>query len=37
MNHSDKFWELVGKYEPNYKILDKSLNQAWQIIPAWLL
>jgi predicted metal-dependent hydrolase len=36
MNHSDKFWKLVDKYEPNYKILDKSLNQAWQIIPAWL-
>jgi predicted metal-dependent hydrolase len=36
MNHSDKFWELVSKFEPNYKILDKSLNQAWQVIPAWL-
>lgn len=36
MNHSDKFWKLVSKFEPNYKILDKSLNQAWQIIPAWL-
>lgn len=36
MNHSDRFWELVSKFEPNYKTLDKSLNQAWQIIPAWL-
>lgn len=36
MNHSDKFWNLVSKFEPNYKILDKSLNQAWQIVPAWL-
>ena len=36
MNHSDKFWKLVSKFEPNYKVLDKSLNQAWQIIPAWL-
>ncbi len=36
MNHSDKFWKLVSKFEPNYKALDKSLNQAWQIIPAWL-
>jgi predicted metal-dependent hydrolase len=36
MNHSDKFWQLVSKFEPNYKTLDKSLNQAWQIIPAWL-
>ncbi|OIP73295.1 MAG: hypothetical protein AUK48_10245 [Oscillatoriales cyanobacterium CG2_30_44_21] len=36
MNHSDKFWNLVNKFEPNYKLLDKSLNQAWKLIPAWL-
>ncbi|PZU97313.1 MAG: M48 family peptidase [Pseudanabaena sp.] len=36
MNHSDKFWNLVSKFEPNYKILDKSLNQAWKLVPAWL-
>ncbi len=36
MNHSDQFWELVSKFEPNYKSLDKSLNQAWKLIPAWL-
>lgn len=36
MNHSDKFWKLVSKFEPNYKVLDKSLNKAWQIVPAWL-
>ena len=36
MNHSAKFWKLVSKFEPNYKTIDKSLNQAWQIIPAWL-
>ncbi len=36
MNHSDKFWKLVSKFESNYLILDKSLNQAWKIIPAWL-
>jgi len=36
MNHSAKFWKLVSKFEPNYKVLDKSLNKAWQIVPAWL-
>lgn len=36
MNHSDKFWNLVRKFEKNYKILDKSLNRSWQIVPAWL-
>ena len=36
MNHSARFWKLVSNFEPNYKVLDKSLNQAWQIVPAWL-
>ncbi len=36
MNHSVKFWNLVSKLEPNYKTLDASLKQAWQIVPAWL-
>lgn len=36
MNHSAKFWRLVSKFEPNYQVLDKSLNQSWLIIPAWL-
>ncbi len=36
MNHSAKFWKLVSKFESNYKALDKSLNHAWQIIPAWI-
>jgi len=36
MNHSAKFWNLVSKFEPNYKTLDASLKQAWQIVPAWI-
>lgn len=36
MNHSAKFWNLVNKFEPNYKTLDESLKQAWQIVPAWV-
>ena len=26
MNHSDKFWSLVGKYMPNYKEIRKKLK-----------
>ncbi len=26
MNHSDKFWDLVGKYMPNYKEVRKKLK-----------
>ena len=36
MNHSSKFWQLVQQHQANYQALDKSLNQAWRIIPAWL-
>ncbi len=36
MNHSSKFWQLVQQHQSNYQVLDKSLNQAWQVIPAWL-
>jgi len=30
-NHSKKFWELVQKYEPNYKNIKKKLK-SWQNI-----
>jgi predicted metal-dependent hydrolase len=36
MNHSQRFWGLVGKYEPDYKRLDKGLSDAWKQIPTWL-
>ena len=26
MNHSDKFWNLVEKYMPNYKEIRKQLK-----------
>jgi predicted metal-dependent hydrolase len=36
MNHSSKFWQLVNKFEPNYKNLDPQLREAWKITPSWL-
>lgn len=36
MNHSRRFWQRVGRYEPEYKRLDKELGSAWKNIPAWL-
>ena len=36
MNHSKRFWQRVGRYEPDYRRLDKELSEAWQEIPAWL-
>lgn len=36
MNHSSKFWQLVSKFEPNYKTLDPQLREAWKITPPWI-
>ena len=36
MNHSKRFWRLVGQHEPNYKQLDKDLNSSWKSIPTWV-
>ncbi len=36
MNHSAAFWRLVGRFEPNYKRLDRRLSEGWRDVPAWL-
>lgn len=36
MNHSARFWRLVGKFEPDYKAIDKALNGSWKQIPTWV-
>ena len=36
MNHSRRFWQRVGRFEPDYRRLDKALGQSWKSIPGWL-
>lgn len=37
MNHSKKFWALVGKKEPEYKALRAQLRAASQWVPGWVV
>lgn len=36
MNHSNKFWNLVAYYIPNYQLCKKELNQYSKVLPTWL-
>lgn len=36
MNHSKRFWKRVGKFEPDYRRLDRRLTESWRDVPAWL-
>ena len=36
MNHSKRFWAMVGRFEPNYRKLDRHLGDAWRDVPGGL-
>lgn len=36
MNHSKRFWNLVRRFESDYRQLDKGLNVSWKQIPTWV-
>jgi predicted metal-dependent hydrolase len=36
MNHSRRFWAEVARYEPDWKALDRELQQGWRRVPSWV-
>jgi predicted metal-dependent hydrolase len=36
MDHSPRFWALLGGYEPGYKAINKRMREGWKQVPAWV-
>lgn len=37
LNHSTRFWALVEKMQPGYRMLDQAMRKAGRLVPAWAL
>ena len=35
LNHSERFWALVGRHYPNYRAAEKELRAARDYVPRW--
>jgi predicted metal-dependent hydrolase len=36
MNHSSRFWRLLGGLEPECRAIHKRMRDGWMQVPAWL-
>ena len=36
LNHSKRYWALVGDHVPDYAARRKALREAWKYVPAWV-
>ena len=37
MNHSKRYWRLVEEHIPRYRVIEQSLDAAWQTSPLWVV
>jgi hypothetical protein len=35
LNHSPRFWTLLGRFEPDCQAIRKAMREAWRRVPAW--
>jgi predicted metal-dependent hydrolase len=36
LDHSNRYWRLVERFEPDFRALDRRLTEAWTELPPWL-
>jgi predicted metal-dependent hydrolase len=36
MDHSKRFWETLGRHDPEWQSHRRQLRAAWRQVPAWL-
>lgn len=36
LNHSRRFWSLVGRLMPEYPDMEQELRNAWRYVPLWV-
>jgi predicted metal-dependent hydrolase len=37
LNHSERYWRFVERFEPDYRALDRALADAWTELPWWVI
>jgi len=37
LNHSPRYWRLVGSLQPDYRRIDRQLGEAWMDVPSWAM
>jgi predicted metal-dependent hydrolase len=35
-DHSRRFWAFLAGLEPECRVLDKQVRNAWKLVPLWM-